>query len=73
MQNYQLDLTGYHCPIPLLIFKRVLKTYPKPYRLSLIINAESETDICLLCQEERISYLRKESEKQQIKIFLEIK
>lgn len=62
MQNYQLDLTGYLCPLPLLILKRVVRDYVKPYKLIVILNKESEKDIALFCLEEQIEIIDRLSE-----------
>lgn len=73
MQTYQLDLTQYLCPLPLLIVRRILKTYPKPYQLLLILNRESEADIHLFCEKEKVIMIKRESEDSFIKLYLEIK
>lgn len=72
MQIYQLDLTEYRCPLPVLMVKNVLKTYPRPYQLCLILNRESEIDIRLLCEKEKVK-IKKEIEDCFIQLHLEIK
>ena len=73
IQTYQLDLTQYLCPLPLLMVRKILKTYPKPYQLLLILNRESESDIHLLCEKEKVMTIKKEIEDCFIQLYLEIK
>ena len=59
MQNYQLDLTEYLCPMPLLFFKKKSRTYVRPCHVILLLRQESVRDIELLCDEENIFILEK--------------
>lgn len=70
MQSYQLDLTGYLCPLPLLALRRVVKEYIKPYQLTIMINHESERDVELFCAEENIAIMEKYVEINGIKLDL---
>lgn len=70
MQSYQLDLTGYLCPLPLLALRRVVKEHTKPYQLTIMINHESKRDIELFCAEENIAIMEKYVEINGIKLDL---
>ena len=59
MQNYQLDLTEYLCPMPLLFFKKKSRTYVRPCHVILFLRQESVRDIELVCDEENILLLEK--------------
>ena len=59
MQNYQLDLTEYLCPMPLLFFKKKSRTYVRPCHVILLLRQESVRDIELVCDEENILLLEK--------------
>ena len=72
MQSYQLDLTSYRCPLPLLIVKKALGVNLKPYYLELLINQESERDMELLCEQEKIAIITKENEGEGIKLVLSV-
>lgn len=70
MQSYQLDLTGYLCPLPLLALRRVVKEYIKPYQLTIMINHESKRDVELFCAEENIVIMEKHIETKAIRLNL---
>lgn len=59
MRNYQLDLTEYLCPMPLLFFKKKSRTYVRPCHVILLLRQESVRDIELVCDEENILLLEK--------------
>lgn len=59
MRNYQLDLTEYLCPMPLLFFKKKSRTYVRPCHVILFLRQESVRDIELVCDEENILLLEK--------------
>ena len=62
--NYQLDLTEFTCPLPLLTAKKVLAQLESGSNLILQLNHNSSpTDFELLCQEEgyRLISLEKEA------------
>lgn len=59
MRNYQLDLTEYLCPMPLLFFKKKSRTYVRPCHVILFVRQESVRDIELVCDEENILLLEK--------------
>ena len=50
--DYQLDLTAYRCPLPLLMTKKALKTLPKQDKLQVLISEQtSRTDFELLANQ----------------------
>ncbi|WP_423841623.1 sulfurtransferase TusA family protein [Actinobacillus equuli] len=52
MNVYQLDLTAYSCPMPLLIAKKALASLPVHSTLVICINlASSQDDFKLLCEQ----------------------
>ena len=62
--NYQLDLTEFTCPLPLLTAKKVLAQLESGSNLILQLNHNSSpTDFELLCQEKvyRLISLEKEA------------
>ena len=59
MRNYQLDLTEYLCPMPLLFFKKKSRTYVRPCHVILLLRQESVRDIELVYDEENILLLEK--------------
>ena len=59
MRNYQLDLTEYLCPMPLLFFKKKSRAYMRPCHVILLLRQESVRDIELVCDEENIFILEK--------------
>ena len=59
MRNYQLDLTEYLCPMPLLFYKKKSRTYVRPCHVILFLRQESVRDIELVCDEENILLLEK--------------
>lgn len=49
--QYQLDLSQYSCPLPLLMTKKVLKTLSDGARLTLLLNQNASlSDFTLFCQ-----------------------
>ncbi|MGX2969743.1 sulfurtransferase TusA family protein [Ursidibacter sp. B-7004-1] len=51
--DYQLDLTAYSCPLPLLITKRVIQQLSKGERLLLKVSPYTIfSDFELLCQQQ---------------------
>lgn len=51
--KYQLDLTTYRCPMPLLITKKALKSLQQGDMLSLKLNSENgSSDIQLYCHQQ---------------------
>lgn len=73
MQTYSLDLTGYRCPIPLLMAKQNFVNCSSPSRFCLLINEESHSDIKQLCESLTIEILDENQEDKQVKIWVEIK
>ncbi|OOR98596.1 preprotein translocase subunit TatB [Haemophilus paracuniculus] len=51
--KYQLDLTAYRCPLPLLMAKKVLATLTAGAAVELVLNqATSLSDFKLLCEQQ---------------------
>ncbi|MEG9544631.1 sulfurtransferase TusA family protein [Mannheimia sp. HC-2023] len=51
--KYSLDLTGYSCPLPLLMTKKAMNDLKKGDSLELVLNQQSSlTDFELLAQEQ---------------------
>ncbi|WGE51603.1 sulfurtransferase TusA family protein [Actinobacillus equuli subsp. haemolyticus] len=52
MNQYQLDLTAYSCPLPLLMAKKALVQLPQHATLVIYLNMASSTDdFELLCEQ----------------------
>ncbi len=50
--EYQLDLSDYRCPLPVLMTKRALRSLTQGERLSVIVRHDvSLNDFALLCEE----------------------
>ncbi|EEX50391.1 sulfurtransferase TusA family protein [Pasteurella dagmatis] len=51
--NYELDLTHFTCPIPLLMAKKALANLPQNSQLTLKLASQtSYQDVALLCEKE---------------------
>lgn len=75
--DYQLDLTAYRCPLPLLMTKKALSGLEKGDTLHLSLSDDANIDdICLLCVELGYSFQQnlpceKESKRSIFTIFLQ--
>ncbi|EFX91674.1 SirA family protein [Actinobacillus ureae] len=52
MNLYQLDLTAYSCPLPLLMVKKALAQLPQHATLVIYLNMESSADDFALLREQ---------------------
>ncbi|QLB21364.1 hypothetical protein A6B43_07435 [Vespertiliibacter pulmonis] len=69
--NYQIDLTAYHCPLPLLMAKKALSLLKYNDSLWLILNKQSSVnDILFLAEEMKLSVLSQVIDKSETRILL---
>lgn len=70
--NYQLDLTAYRCPLPLLMAKKAVSTLAKGDCLQLLLASENGTsDLQCWCEHQSFSFQVKQENKRLVfEIFL---
>ena len=56
--NYQLDLSQYQCPLPLLMSQKALAKLPSDSLLTIILNGSSAVqDFQILCQQQNYHFI----------------
>ncbi|MDU8924149.1 sulfurtransferase TusA family protein [Pasteurellaceae bacterium LIM206] len=70
--QYQLDLTTYLCPLPLLMAKNALSKLEKHDRIEILLNpAGTLRDFELLCEKEGYRFISVEPCDNAVKIIIE--